>query len=232
MPLVVHGADIDGVSLVTNAGGFVAGEVVVEDGGALPATPSPLRVTTHPAVPSRGPTPAVTPGEDDGVVGSDGGFLRRSVSGLVLMRVSPLPTGWAIKSIEFGGRDHADVPVEVRGGQRLDGVKIVITNRFPSVTGRLTDERGTPTEGTVLLFPSDPDKWLEVAGTARSARPDQSGTYRFESVRPGDYLLIALDYVQQWQVYDPEFLEQLRDRASRVTLSKDETEIVNLTIKR
>lgn len=232
MPITVHGTDIDSVVLMANGGGFIAGEVVVEGGGALPVTTAPLRVITRPAIPMRGPSTPTTPGEDDGLVGSGGAFLRRSMSGPVLIRLTGLPSGWAIKGIEVDDRDHADVPMEVRGGRRIDNVRVVITNQFPSVTGRITDERGAPADGTVLLFPADSEKWLESAGSARSARPDQSGLYRFESVRPGDYLLVAVESMQQWQVYDPEFLEQLRGQATKVTLTRNEAETVNLTLER
>jgi hypothetical protein len=232
MQLVVQGADIDGIVLRADHGGIVAGEVVVEGGGPLPPAASPLRVTTQPAVPTRMSTPSIPPGEDDGLVRSDGGFSRRSMSGPVIVRVSGLPRGWAIKAVDLAGRDHADVPLDVPGGSRLEGVKVMITDRFPSVAGRITDERGNTAEGTVLLFPSDSAKWLETAGTARSTRPDQAGMYRFETVRPGEYLLIALDSIQQWQVYDPEFLEALRSKAKKVTLTESETENVNLTIER
>lgn len=230
--IVVQGADIDGVMLTADSGAVISGEVVAENGGPLPASSAPMRVTTQLAIPSRAPSPAVTPGEDDGSVRPDGSFSRKSPSEAVIVRASPLPRGWAIKRIEIGGRDHADVPVELGGGQRLEGVKVVITNRFPSVAGRISDGRGAPADGTIILFPADAAKWLESAGSARSARPDQSGMYHFESVRPGEYLLVALDTVQQWQVYAPEFLEQLRERAAAVTLSQDDAATVNLTLKR
>ena len=81
-----------------------------------------------------------------------------------------------------------------------------------------------------LLFPSDAAKWLEAASTLRSARPDQSGTVRFENVRPGDYLAVALDYVQQWQINDPEFLESLRDKATALRVAEGSNQHVALKI--
>ncbi len=114
----------------------------------------------------------------------------------------------------------------------MDGTRIVLSNHFPTLSGQITDEKGNPAEGTVLLFPGDASKWVEAAGTSRSARPDQSGHFKFESVRPGDYLAVALDYVQQWQVNDPEFLEDLRQKATRVTLEEGQSPQLALRIQK
>jgi hypothetical protein len=149
-----------------------------------------------------------------------------------MLRVSPLPPGWAIKSIEVNEKDYVDTAIEITGGRQVHGARIVLSNRFPTLTGQITDEKGNPAEGTVLLFPGDASKWLEAAGTSRSARPDQSGHYRLEAVRPGDYLAVALDYVQQWQVNDPEFLEELRDKATKVTLEEGQSAQLALKLKK
>jgi hypothetical protein len=100
------------------------------------------------------------------------------------------------------------------------------------VTGHITDARGNPAEGTVLLFPADAARWLEAAGASRVARPDQAGLFRFDTVRPGDYLAVALEYVQQWQVFDPEFLEELRDDATKVAVAEGADRQVDLRLKR
>lgn len=229
LPIVLAGVDLEGLSLMTSAGGTLAGQVVTEDGGPLPGT-ARLRVTAQAAVPDTrvmGPGP----GEDNGAVGVDGAFVLQGVMGSSFLRVGALPAGWTIRSIDVNGTEHIDTPVDVRGGRRVDGVRIVITNRFPHLTGRVVDERGAPVEGTVILFVTDSSKWNEAAGTARTARPDQSGVFRFDSVRPGEYFAIALDRVQRWQVYDPEFLEGLRDRATRLNLNERETEVVTLRVQ-
>jgi protocatechuate 3,4-dioxygenase beta subunit len=67
-----------------------------------------------------------------------------------------------------------------------------------------------------VLFPADSARWLEASGALRSTRPDQSGRYRFDAVRPGEYLLIAVAQMEPWQVNDPEFLAPLRARAAKV----------------
>jgi len=205
--------------------------VVTEDGSALPASRGALRVGAHTTVPGRR-SQVVPVGDTNGVVGSTGDFTLKGVSGPSMVRVSPLPPGWAIKSIEVGDKDYADTPLEITGGRQVDGARIVLSKRFPVLTGQITDDKGSPAEGTVLLFPADAAKWLEAAGTARIARPDQSGHFKLESIRPGDYLAAALDYVQQWQVNDPEFLEDLREKATRVSLEEGQNAQLALKIRK
>lgn len=173
-----------------------------------------------------------TPGKDDGVVGADGGFARRGPSGQVVLRVDGLPRGWVLKSVLIGGRDYAGLPIDLRPGQVLADVNVVVTNAFPTLTGRLLGAAEGPGRGTVLLFPTDPSRWLEAAANVRIARGDLSGTYRFESVRPGEYFVIALGRMQQWQMNDPSFLDEQRGRARRIAITASQPEPLDLKVVR
>jgi hypothetical protein len=217
MKLIVQGADIDGVSLVTEGPVRISGEVVTESGAALPQPPSGrIRVAVE-TTGDRRPSQAAA-GADNGQVRSDGTFSATAAAGGSLVGVSPLPRGWAIKSIEIGGREIPDGAVELKGGQTIEGTRIVLTDRFPSVIGRVTDDRATDAEGTVVLFPSDESRWLTATANIRSGRTDQKGIFRFETVPPGDYMIVALDAVQTWQINDPEFLAEIKSRAERLTI--------------
>jgi hypothetical protein len=231
MTLVVQGTDIEGITLSADPGGTLTGRVVTDDDSPLPVSRGSLRVTGHTTIPGRRQQPMLV-GDNNGVVGTAGEFTLKGVSGPSMLRVSPLPSGWAIKNIEVGDKDYVDAPIEISGGRQVEGARVVLSKRFPSLTGQITDDKGAPTEGSVLLFPSDASKWLEAAGTSRSARPDQSGRFRFESVRPGDYLAIALEYVRQWQVNDPEFLEELRQKATKLTVEEGESAQLAVAIKK
>ena len=231
MTLMVQGADMEGITLSTDPGGTLTGRLVTDDGSPLPVSRGALRVAAQTTVPGRRSQP-VPVGDTNGVVGSAGDFTLKGVSGPSMVRVSPLPPGWAIKSVEVGDKDNVDAPIEITGGRQVDGARIVLSNRFPTLTGQITDAQGNPAEGTVLLFPGDASKWVEAAGTSRSARPDQSGRFKLESVRPGDYLAVALEDVQQWQVNDPEFLEDLRIKATKITLEEGQSPQLALMIKK
>lgn len=226
--VIVQGADVEGVALVADRGGTITGQLVADGGMALPPFPTRPRVVADPTKPGARPFVALM-SDENGMVGTDGRFTFTGATGRSAIRVSPLPQGWVVKSIDAGDRDYTATPIDVRGGQAID-VRIVITNRFPEVSGRITDDKGNPAEGTVLLFPEEGERWFDTA-VLRSARPDQTGIFRIRNVRPGDYLAVALEYVQSWQMNDPEFLEALRDRATRVTVREGQPEMLTLKVR-
>ena len=215
--LTVTGADIDGLILGTDAGGLITGRVVADADTALPAPPPTVIVSSATFERS---TVTVLPAEN-GRVDAGGRFVRRAASGPAFIRISGLPSGWALKSVAMGGQDITTAPVEIRAGQTLSDVTIVVSNRLPAVTGDVTDANGRPSDGPVLLFPADPARWHEGADSVRTARADRSGKFRFDRVRPGDYLIVAIDQMATWQQYDPEFLAPLRDRSTKITVADE-----------
>lgn len=230
LPIVVAGIDLDGVMLSADAGAVISGRVVTDSGEPLPGSPS----VTVAMVPVSMDVEAIrsTSGKDDGTVGADGGFARRSVSGPVILRVGGLSRGWVIRSVQIGGRDYAGLPIDLRPNQQVGDVTVTVTRSFPALTGRLLGADGKPADGTVVLFPTDPARWIEAAANVRSARGDQSGNYRFESVRPGEYFVIALRSMQQWQLNDPDFLDGHKARALKISIGASQPEPLDLKVVR
>ena len=77
----------------------------------------------------------------------------------------------------------------------------------------------------------DPARWIEAAANQRTARPDRTGTYTFETVRPGEYFVVAVKAMEPWQMNDPEFLSAQRERATKVTMD-DEPVTLDLKVVR
>ena len=231
LPLTVHGADITGIVVAADAGELVSGRVTTAAGEAPPSSLGRLTVATTPVSMQTG-TVRPSPGVDDGVVGPDGGFVRRSLSGSVVLRVAGLPRGWAVTRIDVGGRDAAGLPIEIRAGQPVANVTVVIANDLQALAGSVVAADGRAGDATVLLFPTDPARWIEAAGNQRTVRTDARGTYRFDSVRPGEYFVIAVESMQQWQMNDPEFLTEQQKRATRVTVGDGELSRLDLKVVR
>jgi hypothetical protein len=235
--VVVSGADIEGLMLVTSAGGSVSGKVVFE--GGQPAAPGEKPEAETSSARMRVTLQSLDPdawyertGSDAGRVADDGTFELLEVSGAHRIMVGPLPTGWAVKSILHGGVDLTDVPLDVRGGQKMDGLTIVLSNRMPTLLGTLTDDRGQPAEGTVIAFPVDEAKWVESSRLVRTARPDQVGRFEFRLLPSGDYLVAAVDYVRDGDWNDPAYLAALQEKAEKVTVREGETPTVTLTLEK
>ena len=226
--VMLQGADVEGVTLITQAPGSITGQLATDDGQPLPASTfeGRLRVVAEDVTPGGKPTQIVV-GDDNGMVASDGRFTVRGATGRGLIKVWGLPPGWAVKTIMAGDRDEGDGPLAFAG--KTTTVKIVLSSRFPTVAGTITDDRGAPAEGSVLLFPADETRWLGTADNIHLAGLDQAGTFRIQTVRPGDYLAIALPEIRSTEIADPSFLQTLRDTATRVTVREGEP--VQLSLK-
>ena len=135
-----------------------------------------------------------------GRVNADGTFELKGVIGSVVLSIWTLTGDWTLKTVEHNGRNLADAPIDVRHGETLNGVRVVLTNRPTHVRGGLVDEKQQPAEGTVVIFPEDTSRWREDSRTVRAARPDQKGEFSIKGMPPGKYLIAALDYVQDGQV--------------------------------
>jgi len=227
--LSVVGGDVEGVNIVTGAAGGLAGRIVVDGDATLPA---PLSKMTVRALPVDRDTAVNIGGiPDNGRVREDGGFELKSVVGQVRLTIGPLADGWAIRQIDHNGRDFTLQPFEIQG-QTLDGVTISLTNRFPVISGTLRDNKGNPAPaGTVILFPDEPSQWVEDLKAIRTARVDQSGIFTIKAVRPGDYLAVAVPTVSNNEWNDPEYLESLREQATRISLKEGDAKQVDFVVR-
>ncbi len=143
-----------------------------------------------------------------------------------------VPAGWYIKSITVNGTDVIDTPLEVKPGEELSGVEVTLTRQMASLTGRVTNAKGQPTSDYVVaLFASDVSKWGVMSRYVYAVRPDQSGTFTVKGLPGGDYLAVALDYLEPGEEGDPEALERLRPVATSVTIGDGEAKTLNLKIR-
>jgi hypothetical protein len=61
-----------------------------------------------------------------------------------------------------------------------------------------------------------------------TARTDASGAYRLSAIPPGEYLVIAVDDVEQGEWFDPAFLDQIKDAATKVMIGEGEQKTQDL----
>ena len=220
MYLTVDGTDLENIVLTGSSGGTVTGRIVSEE-GALPKV-SLLRVNASEQY--RSQQPPVLLGTfrstDSGVVKEDGTFTVANVFGRARIQVT-VPEGWMLKRVQHEGRDITDKVVELRSGEHLTNVEILVTNRITDVSGHVTDDKGAPlVDATVLVFPANADAWFEHARSIRLTRPDQQGRWQVKALPAGDYLAVALEYIENIAWQDPEYLESLRRYAEKFTLSE------------
>lgn len=225
----VAGIDIDDLVIVTGSGGTVRGQVASDDGTPVSGVDR-LSVRARPLTwAARSSTLGFS---GNGRVNADGTFELKAVAGPVVLSIGTLTGEWTLKSVELNGRNLADDPIDVRHGETLNGVRVVLTNRPTHLQGALLDERKQPADGTVVVFSEEPSRWHEDSRTVRAARPDQRGEFSIKGLPAGRYLIAAVVYVQDGQWHDPEFLTDLRFRAQRLSLAEAESKRIDLTVQK
>lgn len=225
--MAVNGVDIRDVFITTSEGWSASGRVIAEGGAVPDAQRERIRIIGQAVDPDLVPRVGSDAG---GQVLDDWTFAVRRLFGAARIGVNP-PDGWMLKSVIHNGIDITGKPIELKSGEAMSGLEVVLSNRVASITGQLADAKGVPTgDGTVIVFSSEPSRWTEGSRFVRSARPDQYGQFRVTGLSPGDYLASAIQYVQDGMWNDPEFLESLRGSAQTVTLDEGSARTLSLRI--
>jgi hypothetical protein len=210
--------DITGLEIVT-APGVALGGTVVSDGGTLPA----LRGTIVRATPVSGRRVAFS--ATSGAV-IDGAFTVPNLLGAFRLAVQGVPAGWILKAIEIDGADVTDAIVTFAPGQRPNAT-VVLTNRITELSGTVTKDRN-PIDADVAIFPDDPARWTSPR-FVRTLRASDAGAFSLRGLPPHDhYLAVASEYLDESELRNPEFLEQLRLRATSFALEAGESRRISL----
>lgn len=226
MDLAVGTDDVDGLTLVTAPGAIVNGTIVSDTGEPFDFRSQQLQVAARPATPD-----APGPGGMAGArVGDDWTFSLPNLNAAVVIRTGG-PQAWTLKSVTANGQDITDTPMEFPPGQTVSGVQIVLTKKISALSGQVTDAKGNPVlDATVVVFPSDEKLWTFQSRFIKAARPDQEGRYRVTALPAEDYLVVALQGLEDGQAGDPEFLATVKELATKVEIGDGETKAVDVKL--
>jgi len=100
---------------------------------------------------------------------------------------------------------------------------------FSSLSGSVRDARGNAvSDVTVIAFPSDERLWFPQSRQIMTVRTDRTGAYKLVSIPAGDYLVVAVDDVEQGEWFDPAFLDQIRAHATKVRIEEGNQHVQDL----
>ncbi|HEY1909802.1 MAG TPA: carboxypeptidase-like regulatory domain-containing protein [Vicinamibacterales bacterium] len=221
----VAGHNVDGIQIVATELSTVSGIVLLDPtaSGSTKLSMSVRIVATDPDM-----SYAV---DDTGRVNDDLTFEARAQAGRNAIQLFNVPNGSVVRSVRVGGVDVTDAGFEVKANERLTGVEVELTNHPTSVSGVVTDGRGTPTSsGSVVVFAQDEQKW-EALNTRyiRLTSLDQDGKFNVNGLPPGDYFVAVSDAaLAPEQASDPDLLKQLLRQATTFSLNDGETKTLSL----
>lgn len=226
VPLSVSGEDMNNVMIVTSKGTSASGRVVYE-GGSKP-TSNTLRVSAA-TIDAEGPT-GLLGGSSS--VSEEGTFEIKGLAGQRIFRVSNIPAGWVLKSVRLSGTDITDTGIDIKPNDPVTGLEVVLTSKSTEVTGSVKAGNDAATDYTVVIFSEDPQKWTApMTRHIASARPNQEGRFQVKHLPAGSYYVVAVDYIAQGDWNDPDVLERLKARATRITLDEGEVETLSLSLE-
>jgi len=222
LPLVVADGDVTGVTISLTRGASIAGTVVTE--GTAQIALSNLRITARQIRDS--------PGQafNASGVSATGGFQLSTLTGTVALRVENVPAQWMVKSIVVGSTDVTDGAFELRGTEQIANARVVLTDRVSELNGTVSVRNQEAKDSSVLVFADDAALWTFPTRFVRMARADAQGHFSLRGLPAGTYLVAAVDYLEEGEWQDPEFLERLREPAARVSVRDGETKTVALQL--
>ena len=235
------GSEPPPVDLRLTHGATLIGRVRYE---SLPPGPSPL-LTIETLGADRDRTSVLFSGSQSADVQPDGSFEIMSVFGPTLIQAQPQRSDWYVKSVLFRGQDLVDTPFDFGVSRTVRDIEVVISTAGATVTGRVTDDRGASVRDyAVLVFPTFRDQWFAGSRWVKSVRARSvSGPFVITGLPPGDYWVAATDPpdigspiagsgTQRTPIADPDLLESLSSRATRITLGDGQTQDVTLRLIR
>lgn len=219
------GSDDVHVPVTLTPGGRIRGRVIVE-GAPLP----PGSVVTIEASPL---DPAMTAATTMGAgtrMRSDGTFEISELLGARELRVSATPHGWLPKAILFEGHNLLDSRIELKSGEDLSGVQVLLTSRVATLAGTVTVAAETPIKDFSVLIFQEGELQRHTRSLARWVRPNQAGEFVADDLLPGTYLAVAVGDVDESRWPDADYLAQFEARATRLTLGESEKKTIALRI--
>ena len=221
MPIVVDGSDITGLTVVTGSGAAIQGTVVSDNGMKLPDA----RIRAM-AIPVDNSQATFLPRSD---VNANGTFELTGLLGVYTFRFESLPAGWAVKSVTANGIDISDIAAEFRPADRV-AMRVELTDRVSQVTGTVRSDRSVK-GATVVVFADEPAKWTASSRFVKTARLTESGQFTVSGLPPHQrYLAVAVDFIEQDEAQNPEFLQRAKAAASTFSLSAGDQKVLDLPL--
>jgi hypothetical protein len=228
VPLTISGDDVSGVELVLHRTGTLRGRFVYDTPPPPGFSPGSLRFSFSPVSSSEitvpmnvfSPTSNWQP---------DSTFAFAGLTNRMRPRLSPTG-GWFLKAVRVGGRDVTDVPFDFTNGADVNDVEVVVTQKSSQIGGTVQDDRGPASDYAALVFPENRELWVWPSRFIATARADQQGRFKIAGLPPGQYVIAAVDYLEQGSEYDPDLLLRLKEKGTPVVLGEGESKEISLML--
>jgi hypothetical protein len=158
--------------------------------------------------------------------GATSAFRLAGMSGPFYLAINGLPDDWAVSQITVDGVDVTDEPIDLKG--QTSSARVVLTDRVTTLSGTV-QARGNSSNYSVVVFPDDMNRWSYPSRYVKTARANERGQFRISGLPPNErYSAAAVDFLEEGEEQDPQFLERLRSRAMTFSLREGEQRSIYL----
>jgi hypothetical protein len=136
-----------------------------------------------------------------------------------------------LKRVTLEGEDITDVPLDLTGVANVQGLRVVLTDRLTDVSGVVRDDRKQSLkEFVVVVQPAADVSTNALQRFLRAARPDQDGKFGLKGIPPAEYIVTAVESLEQGEEWNPEYRARLREAGRRFTVKEGETLTLDLEL--
>ena len=132
----------------------------------------------------------------------------------------------------LNGQDITDTPMEFPPGQTVGGLQIVLTKKITTLSGLVTDAARQSGARRHRGGVSQRRKAVDLSVAVHQGGASGSGRALPDDGAAGgtDYLVVAVQGLEDGQAGDPEFLASVRDSAVKLELGEGETKAVDVKL--
>ena len=216
--LTIYGDDVTGLTLVTGKPATMRGSIVA-DTGVTRRLPTEISVVARSTRAEASATFAEVERNQ---------FELTVPIGPFRLFVEP-PDGWMVKDLLVDNAPVIDATLDL-GGQQNVPLRVVLTDRVSEVRGAIA-LNAEIRAARVIVFPSDPARWVPPSRYVRTVPVDETGGYRISGLPAGTrYLAVAIDGLEEGESEDPDFLARIRDIATSFDLAEGEKRVVDVRV--
>jgi hypothetical protein len=153
---------------------------------------------------------------------NDGSFaIRNLVPGKYSVELQPNPP-WYVQAASSGTTDLLREDLVVSPGRHPDPIEVTLRDDGAILSGTVRAD-GQPAGGSVLLIPEQGNPSL-----IRVNQAAPGGDFLFDRVPPGDYKVLAVDTLEDFEFRNSDALSSFLSKATRVTLQPSQQSSVGL----
>ena len=213
-PVMVSGANLDGVKLTLLETAEIHGVVKVVDASPVPDIKNmSVRLSA---------VGALATGAVSARVRDDMQFTLANVSPIRYnIFVSGFPTNCYVQSLRYGGVEIPAEGAELRAGGTLEITLSAQAAQLDAVATIADNRVGANAAFALVPKGSGP----VITGTA-----DDNGLISFKGLKPGDYLFFAWEDAEEGAPLDPEFRKPFESLARSITLAPSAHETISFSV--